>query len=161
MNGWPALYSVPPDKLWDSIKQYESTWRYIPSLLVVGALNPVNGKRWTKSAFSTDPEGSFPELYAPGDVVTANGEKSGWPDPNRDWVTKEEDLEANQDLAQELGEDGKFHPVLSYYKGSQGTSDGKRGIYLSSLSLSLLGARFSSCKGYADHRYQHRHTRLG
>ncbi|KAK8081144.1 serine protease precursor [Apiospora hydei] len=106
--GWPSLFGVPYDKVWKSIEEYKSTWLHIPDLLVVGALNPADGKRWSKSGISGDDEGSFPELYAPGyHVVGANGDKSKWPG--------EPDLDYKKPIDRKA--------QISYYKGSVGTSD--------------------------------------
>ncbi|KAK7955680.1 uncharacterized protein PG986_004902 [Apiospora aurea] len=127
MNGWPGLYGVPREKIWKSIGHFKSTWHYIPELLVVGALNPADGKRWSKSGVSGDNEGSFPELYAPGDhVIGANGDKSKWPgEPGEDY---------------QIPTDGKVQ--ISYYKGSVGTSDATAyatGIAAYFLKLHQLG----------------------
>lgn len=107
MEGWPALYGFPKEKAWNAIKKYQETWHYIPDLLVVGALDPTNGRRWWMSGVS--PDGTFPELYAQGDrILAVTGDEKRWPKPEL------------------LGGGGSF------YKAGQGTSDGE---YIDNLFL--------------------------
>ncbi|KAK8033865.1 Pectin lyase fold/virulence factor [Apiospora marii] len=109
--GWPSLFGVPHTKVWDQLDKYRSTWHYIPELMVVGALDPVNGRRWWKSGHSTDDEMWFPELYAPGArLIAAAADKTKWP---RWENTYERPPPKEGDLPEEL----------SYYKDSAGTSD--------------------------------------
>ncbi|KAK8129015.1 glucan 1-3-beta-glucosidase [Apiospora sp. TS-2023a] len=111
ITGWPSLYGVPQDKVWDDIKKYKSTWHYIPELLVVGALDPANGQRWSKSGISPGTDGWFPELYAPGDhLVSANGDKTMWPIPENDYPRPKP-------------KPNEVPKRLGYYKDSVGTSD--------------------------------------
>lgn len=113
ITGWPSLDGVPQDKIWPDIEKYKSTWHYIPELLVVGALDPATGKRWSMSGISSGGDGWFPELYAPGDQLTAaNGDKTMWPIPENKYPLPKPKPD-------------EFVKKLNYYKENVGTSDGE------------------------------------
>lgn len=82
-------------------------WQYIPELLVVGASDTRDNKKWAKSITSKD--GALPELYAPGaGILTADGDAGAWPsDPPVE----------TEDVWEKMR--------IRYYKDSAGTSDGE------------------------------------
>ncbi|KAK7957732.1 glucan 1-3-beta-glucosidase [Apiospora saccharicola] len=116
----------PLDKLWDEVRKYRTTWHYIPNLMVVGALDPANGKRWWKSGVSlNDADGWFPEVYAPGSgVIAAEADKKQWPLPE------------NINAPRPTPKPHELPAEFKYYKDSAGTSDAA--AYTAGLAAYLL-----------------------
>jgi hypothetical protein len=79
VNGWPALFGAPPDKVEESKRD---GWLHIPELMVVGAAHAETGQRWWKSGI--DVAKGIPHIYAPGYMtLEVNGNKSSWNDETK------------------------------------------------------------------------------